>query len=146
MQPLEPQGRACTPALRPICPNPPGPPCWMHVRANGLWRPRFARRPIRNWVARLFASKELAQQATYHADEGRRRRGFPANWVADIYDGAAYKALAQSPFGGDERNIFVAFVTDGLQPFVDDSRYAVWPLVLTPLNFPPELRCVHARV
>ena len=95
---------------------------------------------MRNWLARLFGIEALARYASYHADEQARRKGFPDGWSSDVYDGAAYKALMVTPFGADPRNIFATLVTDGIQPFSDDAKYSVWPLVLTPLNFPPELR------
>jgi hypothetical protein len=40
----------------------------------------------------------------------------------------------------DARNAGVGIALDGVQPFKDDSRYSIWPLVLTVYNLPPWIR------
>lgn len=40
----------------------------------------------------------------------------------------------------DARNAALGIALDGVQPFKDDCRYSVWPLVLTVYNLPPWVR------
>jgi hypothetical protein len=40
----------------------------------------------------------------------------------------------------DPRNVAVGIGIDGVQPFKDDNRYSIWPLVLTVYNLPPSIR------
>jgi hypothetical protein len=40
----------------------------------------------------------------------------------------------------DARNAAVGIALDGVQPFQDDCKYSVWPLVLTVYNLPPWIR------
>lgn len=103
----------------------------MHVPVQLHYRSLVA------WLRRLFAHPVLAQQATYHASH----RSVLGD-VCDFQDGSVYTddILGDPAFAADPRNIFGALVTDGLQPFSDDAKYSMWPIVFTPYNFPPHVR------
>lgn len=79
----------------------------------------------------------LAQWATYHASHRS-----VAGDLCDFQDGSVYEEdIMNDPhFAADPRNLFGALSTDGLQPFVDDKKYSMWPVVFTFYNFPPHVR------
>jgi hypothetical protein len=69
------------------------------------------------------------------------RLGTSAGVLADIYDGRLWRHLARdNQFAADPRNIVAGIATDGFQPFKDNPKCSLWPVVLTPYNFPPWLR------
>jgi hypothetical protein len=40
----------------------------------------------------------------------------------------------------DDRNIGIGLITDGVQPFKDDAKYGMWPVIATLYNLPPSIR------
>jgi len=98
-------------------------------------------RPIGAYIQRLYACSTLARQATHHVTEARSLGSIKEDSV-DFYDGTIYKALNQQDASNDvhDTNLFFALSFDGYQPFVDDNKYSMWPLVVTPYNFPPNTR------
>lgn len=62
--------------------------------------------------------------------------------IKDFFDGQAYKQLLQEwqQLKEDPRNMMLALITDGVQPFKDDKGYSIWPIAIMPLNVPPTLR------
>jgi hypothetical protein len=94
-------------------------------------------RPLIAWLRRLFQNPALARLATYHANN-RSALGD----LCDFQDGSLYvdEILNDPRFAEDARNIFGALAADGLQPYADDAKYSMWPIVFTPYNFPPHIR------
>lgn len=95
-------------------------------------------RPIAALIRRIFQHPVLAGLATYHAEHPRSA----ANDVCDFQDGAVYAEdiLGDPAFAADPRNLTAALVTDGMQPYQDDRKYSMWPVVITFYNFPPHVR------
>lgn len=70
--------------------------------------------------------------------------GQPAEDIVDFYDGTVYNEVREHDprFAEDARHIMLGLAFDGFLPFTDDDKYSMWPLVITPYNFPPSIRCV----
>jgi hypothetical protein len=62
-------------------------------------------------------------------------RGDP-NVLSDFNSGSVYQSLQLA----DPRDIFMGVAFDGFQPFEDDAKYSMWPVVLTPYNFDSRVR------
>lgn len=88
----------------------------------------------------LFANDYLAREARYHASDMAKNLGREVDIDAliDIYDGLAYKRAPKR----DPRDLLLGIAFDGFLPFVEDRKYSMWPIVLTPYNFRPSLRLV----
>ena len=87
-------------------------------------------------IKKYYANPNIAKWATYHSQH-RSGEGF----LADIQDGVAYQHLMQTDnrFREEPRNLMFSMVTDGVQPWKENT-YSIWPIVITPLNFPPSQR------
>jgi hypothetical protein len=86
----------------------------------------------------LFANEYLAREAQYHASEIAKGLGrqVDEDAVVDIYDGTVYQDTAAR----DPRDLLLGVAFDGFLPFVEDKKYSMWPIVLTPYNYRPSLR------
>lgn len=95
-------------------------------------------RPLVALIRRIFQHPVLARWATYHAEHPRSA----ANDICDFQDSAVYAAdvLGDPSFAEEPRNLAAALVTDGMQPYEDDRKYSMSPVVVTFYNFPPHPR------
>ena len=68
--------------------------------------------------------------------------GKPDDDIVDWYDGPVYDEVRQHDQRviDDPRHIMLGMAFDGFQPFADNAKYSMWPLVITPYNFPPSIR------
>lgn len=97
---------------------------------------KFVYRSFSETMKRWFANKRLAELATYHAGK-RSEHGD----VCDFQDGVAYQRAMEDPaFSNDSRHILVGLASDGVQPFEEDKKFSIWPLLATSYNFPPSIR------
>lgn len=74
----------------------------------------------------------VAEAATYHATHAARM-GQPDDDVVDFYDSTDYEEVRQhnQRFAEDPRHMMLGLAFDGFQPFADDAKYSMWPLVTT---------------
>ena len=78
--------------------------------------------------------KQLAQ--ILHAHSGSSQITM---CMYDIHDSPAWKLAysADEIFEGDQRGLFFAFCTDGINPFSHNCvAYSMWPIMLSLLNLP----------
>jgi hypothetical protein len=87
----------------------------------------------------LYGCAALARESGHHANEAARTLASCKEEIVDFYDGSIYPTVQQHN-DRNYRDLFFALSFDGYQPFVDDQKYSMWPLVLTPYNFHPKLR------
>jgi len=99
-------------------------------------------RPLAALIRRIFQHPVLARWATYHAEQPRSA----AHDLCDFQDGSVYAhdIMGDPHFAAEPRNLAAALVTDGMQPYKDDRKYSMWPLVVTFYNFPPHIRYMLA--
>jgi hypothetical protein len=117
-------------------------------RYDGRGKPMqtFLYRPIMQYLRRIFAVKEIAEFMTWHANEGLTF-GNPQTApdhspvLADLCQGEACRRVqASAPFNEDARHVMFVMAYDGVLMFKGDSKYSVWPIMLTPINLPPWMR------
>jgi hypothetical protein len=105
---------------------------------DGKARQQFYYRSLRDWVQTMFRCQAIASKVSYHASHQNSLGD-----ICDFQDGEVYrKAMQDSRFANDSRNLLLGLVTDGFQPFADDQKYSIWPLVATCYNFPPWTRYI----
>ena len=97
---------------------------------------KFVYRCFSETIRRIFSNKTLAKLAVYH----KYNRASYGD-ICDFQDGEAYaKAMEDPEFQKDPRHLLVGLATDGVQPFGDDKKYSIWPILATSFNFPPRVR------
>lgn len=67
------------------------------------------------------------------------------NELADAIDGDVCRKMFAA-MGGDARNVVVHIYVDPFQPYKDNSKYSVAPLVAVVQNFAQHFRWQHAAV
>lgn len=93
--------------------------------------------PITPRLQRLFATKNIAEQMTWH-HKNHRVRGT----MAHPSDGEAWKHFntTYSDFAAEPRNVRLGLCTDELTPYTRSrGKYSCWPILLTPYNLPPSM-------
>ena len=93
-------------------------------------------RSLPEFVQRVFSNPKLAAAVSYHASHQD-----PAGNLCDFQDGTVFKrAMEDAHFSSNPHNLLMGLITDGVQPFLDDAKYSMWPLAATFYNWPPWLR------
>ncbi|XP_056688736.1 uncharacterized protein [Spinacia oleracea] len=93
--------------------------------------------PITPRLQRLYATKNVSKDMTWHAKNPRVQNTF-----AHPSDSEAWKHLdATFPdFALEPRNVRLGLCTDGFSPHGKfGSQYSCWPVILIPYNFPPSM-------
>lgn len=96
----------------------------------------FTYLPIGPRLVRLFGTSNLAQIIQSHSSEFHPL-------MYDIQDSPAWRNVYDNDgvFLGDPRGISLSLCTDGVNPFQKDHvTYSMWPIVLTVLNLPSDVR------
>lgn len=91
--------------------------------------------PLTPRLQRLFMSRKTAKHMTWHA----KTRTGP---VCHPADSEAWKDFqrAHPEFKEEDRNVYVAFCTDGFTPFGPAAKpYSCWPVMVAVYNLPPHL-------
>lgn len=98
-------------------------------------------RSIADFIQRVFKNEKLAELVTYHAEHISDNGD-----ILDFQDGETYKHLMQDDrFKNDPRNLMMALIADGVQPWTEDNKYSIWPIAATFYNWPPWLRYVSSQ-
>ena len=98
---------------------------------------RFIYLPIGPRLIRMFGSKNIAHLLQAHLTQSS------TDSMYDIHDSPTWKGAysCHGIFGGDLRGLSFGFCTDGVNPFSHNRvNYSMWPMMLTLLNLPRELR------
>ncbi|XP_021755281.1 uncharacterized protein LOC110720552 [Chenopodium quinoa] len=93
--------------------------------------------PITPRLQRLFATKNISAEMTWHANNPR-----VGNTMAHPCDSDAWKHLDKTfpEFASEPRNVRLGLCTDGFAPHVKfGGQYSCWPVILTPYNLPPSM-------
>ena len=99
---------------------------------------KFIYLPLGPRLARIFRTKNLAEVVQAHIGT----KGM-TSFMYDIHDSPIWKSTYSKDgvFKGDPRGLSLAFCTDGVNPFSHNRiTYSMWPLMLTLLNLPREMR------
>ncbi|XP_058782834.1 uncharacterized protein LOC131657454 [Vicia villosa] len=97
--------------------------------------------PLKPRLQRLFMSRKTANHMRWHASEINKD-----GLIWHPRDGEAWKEfdLRHPEFASDPRNVRLGLATDGFNPFGAMSlSYSIWPVFLTPYNFPPWMCMKH---
>ncbi|XP_056698165.1 uncharacterized protein [Spinacia oleracea] len=93
--------------------------------------------PITPRLQRLYATKNISEDMTWHAKNPRVQNTF-----AHPSDSEAWKHLDTTfpNFASEPRNVSLGLCTDGFAPHGKfGSQYSCWPVILTPYNLPPSM-------
>ncbi|XP_048501793.2 uncharacterized protein LOC130589373 [Beta vulgaris subsp. vulgaris] len=93
--------------------------------------------PITPRLQRLFATKNISQEMTWHADNPRVR-----GTLTHPSDSEAWKHFDKTfpDFAAEARNVRLGLCTDGFSPYGKfGGQYSCWPVILTPYNLPPSM-------
>ncbi|XP_056691843.1 uncharacterized protein [Spinacia oleracea] len=93
--------------------------------------------PITPRLQRLYATKNISEDMTWHAKNPRVQNTF-----AHPSDSEAWKHLDTTfpNFALEPRNVRLGLCTDGFAPHgTFGSQYSCWPVILTPYNLPPSM-------
>ncbi|XP_057246857.1 uncharacterized protein LOC125499464 [Beta vulgaris subsp. vulgaris] len=93
--------------------------------------------PITPNCKRLYATKNVAEEMTWHAKNPRAEEK-----MAHPSDSEAWKHLDRSfdEFASEPRNVRLGLCTDGFGPHGKfGGQYSCWPVILTPYNLPPSM-------
>ncbi|XP_021757477.1 uncharacterized protein LOC110722515 [Chenopodium quinoa] len=93
--------------------------------------------PITPRLQRLFATKNVAEERTWHSKNPRVQ-----GTMAHPSDSEAWKHLDRSfpDFASDHRNVRLGMCTDGFAPNGKfGGQYSCWPVILIPYNLPPSM-------
>ena len=99
---------------------------------------KFIYLPLGPRLARLFRTKHLSEIIQSHIFTKET-----TSFMRDIHDSPIWKSVYSKDgiFKGDPRGLSVAFCTDDVNPFSHNRiAYSMWPLMLTLLNLPREIR------
>ncbi|CAL1413090.1 unnamed protein product [Linum trigynum] len=91
--------------------------------------------PLKDRLQRLYMTKEDAKDMRWHKD-----LRVDDDTLRHPADGKTWKRFDEehSWFSADPRNVRLALLSDGFNPFGNMSNsYSMWPVVLTPYNLPP---------
>ncbi len=97
--------------------------------------------PIGPRLVRIFATSNLAQILQAHSTN--------SSDMCDVHDSPSWRDVYNEGgiFDGDRRGISLALCTDGVNPFKHNNvAYSMWPIVLTLLNFPREVRQLFSHL
>ncbi|XP_021762951.1 uncharacterized protein LOC110727678 [Chenopodium quinoa] len=93
--------------------------------------------PITPRLQRLFATKNIFEEMTWHAKNPRVQ-----GTMAHPSDSEAWKHLDSCfpEFASEPRNVRLGLCTDGFAPHGQfGGQYSCWPVILTPYNLPPSM-------
>ncbi|XP_048496298.1 uncharacterized protein LOC125495580 [Beta vulgaris subsp. vulgaris] len=93
--------------------------------------------PITPRLERLYATKNVAEEMTWHAKNPRAE-----DKMAHPSDSEAWKHLDRSfdEFASEPRNVRLSLRTDGFGPHGKfGGQYSCWSVILTPYNLPPSM-------
>ncbi|XP_021756929.1 uncharacterized protein LOC110722015 [Chenopodium quinoa] len=93
--------------------------------------------PITPRLQRLFATKNVAEEMTWHSKNPRVQ-----GTMAHPSDSEAWKHLDRSfpDFASEPRNVRLGMCIDGFAPNGKfGGQYSCWPVILTPYNLPPSM-------
>ncbi|XP_021726589.1 uncharacterized protein LOC110693724 [Chenopodium quinoa] len=93
--------------------------------------------PITPRLQRLFATKNISEEMTWHAKNPRVQ-----GTMAHPSDSEAWKHLDSCfpEFASEPRNVRLGLCTDGFAPHGQfGGQYSCWPVILTPYNLPPSM-------
>ena len=99
---------------------------------------RFTYLPIGPRLVRLFGTSNLSKLVQAHGS-----RCSEAGMMYDVHDSPSWSSAYSNAglFASDVRGISFAFNTDGVNPYSHNRvSYSMWPIILTVLNFPIEIR------
>ena len=106
---------------------------------------RYTYLPLKPRLVRMFGNANMAHVLQSHAVIHDTKD----NHVADIHQSLAWKKAYDKDglFEGDPRGIALALCTDGVNPFAHNKvSYSMWPIMLTLLNLPRNLRNRFASI
>lgn len=106
---------------------------------------RYTYLPLKPCLVRMFGNINMAQVLQSHAVVYDPKD----NHVVDIQQSLAWKKAYHKDgiFEGDPRGISLALCTDGVNPFTHSRvSYSMWPIMLTLLNLPRNLRNCFASI
>ena len=106
---------------------------------------RYTYLPLKPRLVRMFGNANMAQVLQSHAVVHDPKD----NHVVDIHQSLAWKKAYDKDglFEGDPRGIALALCTDGVNPFAHNRvSYSMWPIMLTLLNLPRNLRNRFASI
>lgn len=96
--------------------------------------------PLKPTLQRLFMNKDIAEDMRWHKEKRIDERNVSRH-PADSPLWKEFDEIHKS-FADDSRNIRLGIASDGFNPFGHmSSAYSVWPVIVTPYNFPP-WRCM----
>ncbi|CAA0819152.1 Unknown protein, partial [Striga hermonthica] len=93
--------------------------------------------PLADRLKRLYASNATAKEMRWHAEHT-----VEDGVMTHCSDSLAWKHFnnTHTEFAKEIRNVRLSLSTDGFQPFAQyGAQYSCWPVIVTPLNFPPWL-------
>ena len=111
-------------------------------------RKKFKYIPLAPRLRRLFASKKSSKLIQSHAESCNTSHD-PDSVILDIHQTPMWMAKYSESglFKGDPRGISFALCTDGTNPFAKEKvSYSMWPITLTILNFPRNVRNTAASM
>ncbi len=92
--------------------------------------------PVIPQLQRLYAAKHSAEWMRWAGDHTHPSDGS----VSDITESLGFREfVVNSSFFDDIRNVVLTLCTDGMNPW-DTGTYSVWPLLLSVVNLPPDIR------
>lgn len=112
-----------------------------YIRSHIPAKP-FTYLPIGPRLVRLFGTSNLAQIVQSHSSEF-------CSLMYDIQDSPTWRNMYNKDgiFLGDPRGISLSLCTDGVNPFQKDHvTYSMWPIVLTILNLPRDVRQLFSNL
>ncbi|XP_050217602.1 uncharacterized protein LOC126668452 [Mercurialis annua] len=108
------------------------------VKSNGKKVPRKILRyfPLKPRLQRLFMSKKTTSLMRWH--HGRKDDGVMRH-PTDSIEWKSFNELHKE-FSSEPRNVRLGLSSDGFQPFSHSKTpYSIWPVILIPYNFPPQM-------
>ena len=107
------------------------------TKENGKRMPQKVLRyfPLKPRLQRLFMCSKTAAEMRWHHE-----RNVKSRVIEHPADGKAWKQFDEEhkSFSSEPRNVRLGLISDGFQPFSNNTvPYSLWPVMLTPYNLPP---------
>lgn len=108
--------------------------------------------PIRHRLMLWFTSRFMSNLLTTYRRKatvmglGQSRRKSNSRSLTDVWSGQIYRSLREKGFFGDDRDLGFCCGFDGTKAFKTRRDRHVWPIILTCLNLPPEIRFKRKNV
>ena len=104
-------------------------------------RKKFFHLPLESRLRRMFSQEHIAKLFQEHLKPVSEASN--STTFSSIHDTYTWKDWysADGIHSGDKRAVSFGMCTDGVNPFSKEKvNYSMWPIILFPLNFPPNIR------